>query len=566
MSLLPPNNSPWPLNGTQKAYRRFPLLSAWYAGDPNQLQGVYGDISGGGNQGGPNVPTTLNPQGTPGPIKRVWNALRGNFWAPGSTAEQDTRRHLDTPKDIAQLGSELLFSDPPRFIVTGPTETVTDADGKPVVRPIAAVRAAQQRLDKRLDAIGFNSTLLATCEVGNVLGYSGLRIGFDKAVLTDGPAIQRVDADRMVPIYQWGQLAGVLFWTVVQRDKGGAVWRHIELHQDGAIYHALYVGGDDKLGERRPLSSYEPLAALARKLDTVTGPDGVSYDEAVRVLPPREGATTAISVPNMLPDPLDRGNEFGRSDFTPAVLDLFDAIDKTYTEMMDAIDDAKSRLVVSQQALNVNGPGQGTSFNPNQRVFLGLNVPPSANENGALPIEKIQFDPNVASYLSALEWLGRKVIEEAGYNSQASNDSDGTPITATQYTGQNKRSMTTRDKKIRYWEDRLAQLLTSYLMLDVLEYGPSEMVDGEPVKVGAYPVRVEFPEAVQPSQLELANLALALKNAEAASIEVRVRTVHPDWDDTRVSKEVEDIQNENAAPDPVTFGAGGAGVGPGDGI
>jgi len=60
------------------------------------------------------------------------------------------------------------------------------------------------------------------------------------------------------------------------------------------------------------------------------------------------------------------------------------------------------------------------------------------------------------------------------------------------------------------------------------------------------PVRpdVEFPDVVQPDQLELAQTVSALRGAEAASVETAVAMVHPDWSPEKVGLEVQRIYEE----------------------
>lgn len=162
----------------------------------------------------------------------------------------------------------------------------------------------------------------------------------------------------------------------------------------------------------------------------------------------------------------------------------------------------------------------------------------------------------VAEYLQALDSLVTKATEYAGYTADTERDERGAPMTATEYQGRNQRSMRTRGKKMGYWHAELEDILTTLLRVDVAEFGPVEFVDGTPVVVKAYPVRVEFPHAVQPTLVELAETARALRDAEAASKFTLVKTVHPDWDDTDVQAEVDRMLTESSVIDPVTFRGG----------
>jgi len=69
--------------------------------------------------------------------------------------------------------------------------------------------------------------------------------------------------------------------------------------------------------------------------------------------------------------------------------------------------------------------------------------------------------------------------------------------------------------------------------------------------------KVEMSDSIIDQPLELAQTALAMKSAESASIETRVRVLHPDWSESEVASEVLRIQDEvAAAAPPVTLSSG----------
>ena len=111
--------------------------------------------------------------------------------------------------------------------------------------------------------------------------------------------------------------------------------------------------------------------------------------------------------------------------------------------------------------------------------------------------------------------------------------------TATEVRAKRERSITTRGKKIRYWTNPLESLLDYVARLAGL--GEAETV-------------VEFPDAVAPTQLELAQVAQTMLSAQAASTRERVRIVHPNWDDDQVDEEAETIDSANEIADPLEVG------------
>jgi len=559
-ALLPADNTEWPPRSVAGRYRRMKLPRAWYSGDPGQLRSAYGTKSA-TRAGG--MRTTLNPGGG---HQRIIGTNTDSFWADNPSTELDTRRHLPIAQDIATISADQLFSDPPTIRVKGPT----DAQGKPTLE----TRAAQQRLDYVLAKCRFDSLLIAAAEIASALGSIGLRVAFDKnaAAIAGRPVIAKVTADAVIPHYSWGQLVGVTFWQVVRQDtERDEVWRHLEVHEAGTgmVYHALYKGDTASIGERQRLDAQPATAHLATEADP-TGANGI------RVVSAGSGKT-ATSIPNMLPDPADLSDEAGRSDFTLPVMDLFDAADKAYTQLMDEVDDAKSRLLIADSMLERGKAGQGVTFDANQRIFQKVKVPPSEKDGGGLPIEKVQFEMRVAEYLQLIDALTYKAIDAAGFNPNTERDQDGAAMTATEVSARNLKSRTTRDKKVRYWEGELEELLTTLALVDVEQFAPWEQVEvtngeGEnatttvqSVRVQAFPVEVQFPEAVQPTLRELAETAKMLREAGESVLEVQ-RVLHPDWSERELQENVASIQSAASVIDPVSFGTAGQGVGPGDGI
>lgn len=559
-ALLPEDNTQWPPASAAGRYRRMKLPRAWYSGDPGQLRSAYG-VKVATRAGG--LRTTLNPGGG---AQRVIGTNADSFWADNPTSELDTRRHLPIAQDIATISADQLFSDPPTVRVMGPT----DAEGRPSIE----TRAAQQRLDRVLELCRWDSLLIASAEIASALGSTGLRIAFDKtaAAIADRPVIARVTADAVIPHYSWGQLVGVTFWQVVRQDRErDEVWRHLEVHEAGTgmVYHGLYKGDTASIGERQRLDAQPATAHLGTEDD----PMGVG---GIRVVSAGRGKT-ATSIPNMLPDPMDLNDEAGRSDFTLPVMDLFDAADKAYTQLMDEVDDAKSRLLIADSMLERGKAGQGVSFDPNQRIFNRVKMPPQEKEGGGLPIEKVQFEMRVTEYLALIDALTWKAIDAAGFNPNTEREGDGAAMTATEVSSRNLKSRTTRDKKVRYWEGELEELLTTLLLVDVEQFAPWVQVETtrgegdaqvstvESVRVQAFPVQVQFPEAVQPTLRELAETASALREAGESVLEIQ-RVLHPDWSERQLRDNVDLIQRAASVIDPVSFGAAGAGVGPGDGV
>ena len=513
---FPADNSDWPLDG--RRYDRVQERSVWYAGDPDELEAFY---RGGVVQSAP-LSRWQNLGG--GKSRRVDERQTSKFWGTEQTGPVDEKVHLPIPEKIAHMSAETLFSDPPRFIVEGPT--VKDpATGKVSLAP--DTQRTQDRLDSLVEQTGLLATLLSAAETASALGSVALRLAWNTDV-APYPTISRADADAYEPFYSWGVQTGTLFWQVVQADAS-TVWRHLELHENGAIYHALYQGTAVNLGRPIPLSEHPATASLE------VNEFGATFA--------RPGITTAVNIPNMLPDPLDRRSNVGRSDYTPACIGLFSAIDQAASSLMRDLDDGQSRLLVADYMLKNLGFGKGAAFPDGERMFVKLKRQPGDNGQEA-PIDQVQFDIRVEEHLAIIEDLSKRAIEAAGFTPDQDQGGDASDMTATEFVGRNKRTLATRDKKVLYWRESLSRLLTSLLVVDREVFG---------TQITPMPVRVVFPDAVQESPKVLAETAGAQKNADASSRYTRIQTMHPDWDEADIEAELKRIEEEGAS-DPALLG------------
>lgn len=492
---LPDNNTPWPPPAVADQLRDMRIDDAWYSGDKTKLRKVYA------REGLDGATQERDDRGRP------WR-----FWErPRRMGQRDHRLHVPLPEDIAATSADLLFSEPPTYRLDGDT-------------------TAQDRLNDILEAGGFANTLLEAAEVAAALGGVALRVTWNEDV-AKRPLLTAVHADGVVPDYTMGVLSSVTLWREIARE-GGTVVRHLEKHELGRILHAVYEGGQDNLGRRVPLTDYDATEKIA---DSLTGDDEIAT--GIKLL-------TAAYVPNMLPNRKWRGSMLGRSDWqSDGVRDHFMSLDETYTSWMRDLRLAKARLIVPQGALSSEGPGQGVSFD-DREVWSELNFSPTSGEG----ITMNQFAIRVAEHEQTWKALSRKAVESAGYAAQTFGLGDTTAITATEVVSQERRSMITRDRKGRYWAPALAGILEAALQLDN-KMGWSTVNPGRP--------QIRFGDSVSEDPKTTAESLYLLEQAKAASTEVKVRVLHPDWEDEQVNAEVKLIRSEVDPPaaDPFSTGA-----------
>lgn len=486
---LPANGAVWPPPEVSKLYAEMRVDDAWYAGERRRLAEVY-----------------RGQQHREDGRRRLWARHRQQQSGKG-----DGRLHIPLAGDIATASADLLFSEPPVFTVADPV--------------------TQDRLVDLVESGGIANTLLEAAEVAAALGGVYLRITWD-ASLAARPLLTTVHADAAVPDFRWGRLTGVTFWHELASDSA-TVWRHLERHEPGRILHGLYQGTPDRLGTRAPLTEHPETAALAGSL----GPEGDAIETGIPEL-------TAAYVPNIRPNRRHRGSPFGRSDYAAPLHDLMDALDETWSSWLRDIRLARARLLVPDGYLRDQGPGRGASFDDDREIWQLLNIPPT--EAGGITLS--QFAIRVAEHQSTADAIVQQAVRSAGYSAQTFGLGDqGGAVTATEVKARERRSMTTRGKKARYWMPELADMLFVMLRLDRVLF-TAGLVPERP--------RVTFGDSVSEDPASTAQTLSLLQQAQAVSTDTKVRALHPDWDDTAVQEEVDRILTETgqAVPDPMQVG------------
>lgn len=439
--------------------------------------------------------------------RRLWSRHREP--APG---HRDRRMHIPLAADIASTSAALLFSEPPTF-------TVRDT-------------ATQDRLADLTETGGIANTLLEAAEVCAALGGAYLRVTWDSSIVAR-PLLTVMHADRAVPEFVFGILRAVTFWRILPSDGGATVWRHLERHESGLIVHGLYQGSADQLGRRVPLTEHPGTAPLAASL----GADGDAIETGVPML-------TAAYVPNMRPNRLDRESPHGRSDYQGAH-DMFDELDEVWSSWMRDIRLARARLIVPDGYLRDHGPGRGASFDADREIWETLNLPPTDSSAG---ITLAQFAIRVEEHSASAEALTQQAVRSAGYSLQSFGLGDQVAATtATEVTARERRSMITRDTKARYWAPEVADILHVMLALDHLLFTPG-IVPERP--------KLVFGDSVSEDPQSVAQTLSLLQQAQAVSVDTKVRLLHPEWTEDAVQAEVDRILVETgqAVPDPMQLG------------
>ena len=493
---LPEPNIRWPPLSNLKEYHKFAEWAAWYSGDPIQLSDVYSSLVNTGD-------------------------VQGRIWSDEIEEEVKTMLHVPLAGDIAGVSADLLFGDPPDVKIPEAHEE-GDSNNQDAIE-------AQERLEEIIRKADVYSREIKAAETATALGGCYLKVNWD-ANFKPFPLFSVAQSDNAIPEFHHGFLRRVLFHTTIEstgvRDNTGTVQeasgtylRHLEYHEPGQIQHGLYEGTRNNLGDRIPLdehwktSNYEPVIN--------TGID----DLLVRY------------VPNKRPNRLWRTSSLGQSDYQ-GIEGIMDALDATYTSWIRDLKLAKARLLVPRNMLEEED-GK-LKFDVDKSVYVALETAPTEDKK----ITAQQFDIRSKQHYETAKELMSVAVDNAGYSPQTFGlNIEGRAESGTALRIRERKSVQTKNKKERYFENPLSEIFRLMLEVDNMK-GFSEVTPFKP--------RLTFGPSFRPTLNELADSVDKISRAKAASYEVLVRTLHPDWTEEEVIAEVEKIKDQQGmnVPNP----------------
>lgn len=499
---LPANTkAPWPPALWAPFAADIATADAWYSGDVNTLDSAHGMVGSGGRN----------------PIVRAWERIGGrDNTLRSANATTQLRLHVPVAADVAAVGADLLFGE-------GVTFTIPDAHGASA-NPEAA--ATEARLGELALLDGWSSALIEGAEICGGLGGVFLRPVVDLDI-SDHPMLTVVHPDVAYPEFKYGRLVALTFWEAFIGEKG-AVWRHLERYERGTIEHGLYLGSATELGSRVDLSMRPETAGF---VTDVTDPYGGGLVDLVAIGTPP--LMLPRYVPNALPNRRHRTKPVGRADCAGSE-QLLDGLDETWTSWVRDIRLAKARLIVPDAYLDRNGRGQGATFDPDRELFSPLEMDPAHADKAG--IQLIQPLIRWEEHARTCEALFTAIVQGAGYSPQSFGlPGDGGSQTATEIDSRDARSEATTERKQEYWRRALEDVAENMLWLDKAMCGGA-----------VTPMRpmLHFPEPEDGPSEQAATLNL-LNSAKAASIETRVKYLHPDWEPDQVVAEVARIKAED---------------------
>lgn len=457
--------------------------SIWYAGDPDMLANFYYDRR----------------------AQEVLNLDYGThnlntFWGRQIKNGTDFFMHVPIASDIAETSAGFLFGESPLIRFANKSKST-------------AIDADQKALDQMLTDSGFFKKILEAAESASALGGVFVKVAWDSD-LSPYPIPVIVQADDAFPEFKFGTLSAFesLAATYCTTPDGttSRVYRHFERYERGKIINRLFEGSSDNLGTEVDLKTIEETAEL---LPEQSIPD----------------ALFVVYIPNMLPNRLNRSSCMGRSDLQGSE-SLMDALDETFSSWMVDIQLARAKVFLPEDMLESGKDSEGR-VNIDQTMYVKLDVDPTAIQG----IDAKQFAIRANDFEKTILNLLDRIITSAGYSPQSFGlNIAGRAESGTALNVRERKSFITTSKKQSYWDVPIKSLVK----LMILAY--NEVLGG---KITSDPesLTVEFCDSVSNNLSEISNSIKTLSDAKAISTEVKVRMVHPEWNDSQVDEEVQKI-------------------------
>lgn len=514
---LPPNDVAWPPTNFSPVYAKMAEWAAWYSGEPTRIMDVYGSQSGGGG---------LTPWW------RFWSRARAS-----QDGAQRAQLHVPIASDLAAVSGALLFGDQPKIRVRGEREAVEPPTSHEAPAK-AATQTPEAKSERRLLDIveqgDVYSRLVEAAEGAAAIGGIYIYPVWDKT-LRDFPLMAVAQSDQAVPEFRFGFLSAVTFHRVVEAN-GTIVFRHIERHEvegtgesrKAVVLHGLYKGSNSHLGTPVSLDVSPLTIGLEPRIVLPFADLDVEY------------------IPNIRPNRLWRASGLGVADIQGSET-LLDALDETYASWMRDVRLAKARIIVPREYLRPDADAN-SAFDVDQEIYVPMDMEPGLSQDSRAMLAH-QFAIRYLEHRETAKDLVERIVSNAGYAPATLGATSGNATGTALRISEHKTLLTLR-KKSGWWRTAIANCLYHMMIIDKEMFGSS---------IPAIRPTVLTSDSIIDNPLELAQTALALKTAESASIETRVRLVNPDWSNEEITREVEKIKGDVAAAALLT-GAGGSGT------
>lgn len=378
------------------------------------------------------------------------------------------------------------------------------------------------------------------------------RVYVDEEV-ADVPLLEWHDADLVFPLYLGRRLLAVALLTELPRRprERAAVYRHFEIHYEGAVEHVLFRGTRGKIGATVPLDSHPDLADLA--LTLAGAGDRQVWAHGLQMLMGR--ITNGRKRIRAL-------GELGVSDFYVITDDLLDLNEAKSIAGENVRLTAKRRVVVPEDSVAPAPPelvdrGDGTfdrvpragRFDAGEDVLVVSKLDAELGRGSDAPFKVLEYSFDAEPLLAHKRDLVESALTRTGLTPQSvgvsTGNGDGFAVSGTALRLRLIPETKAGRGKARPWDDELPVTLSRLAEVDALAVDAGGFGRSW-VDAGGIPA-VERSTSLPHDDVEDATVESTLVGAGVRSIETSVRAQHPDWTDKQVGDELDRIKADKAA-------------------
>lgn len=341
--------------------------------------------------------------------------------------------------------------------------------------------------------------------------------------VADVPLVEWVSRANVTPLYRGNRLLACAFVTCVAEVGEGSderYYRLAEVHADGIVVNALYIGTRDNLGKRIELTALPVTESLLP--EWLTG------------LPMLAGVVkNGFNI---------RGN-LGFSEYDRIESLLLELNEARTIGSENARLTAKKRLFANSSILATDSSG-GNAFPVGEDIILTDNGGgPIGGGSDQPPVTAVEYSFDAVPLIAHTQEVERTILSRVGLVPQfIGTDVQGQSDSGTALRLRFLPTVNAARAKSREWESKLPLIMMLAMLVDQM---PLEMggFGREYVTAGLRP-SVKLGSVLPTDDAELVrNTALAV-GSEIMSRETAIADQHPEWDQQAVLEEIDRIQTD----------------------
>lgn len=337
--------------------------------------------------------------------------------------------------------------------------------------------------------------------------------------VADVPLVEWVSRTSVTPLYRGNRLLAAAFVTCVA-ETDDTYYRLAEIHGDGIVVNALYIGTVDKLGRRVELTALPLTESLLPEWQTG--------------LPILAGVVkNGFNI---------RGN-LGFSEYDRIESLLLELNEARTIGSENARLTAKKRLFANSSILATDSSG-GNAFPVGEDIILtDTGGGPIGGGSDKPPVTAVEYSFDAAPLIAHTQEVERTILSRVGLVPQfIGTDVQGSSDSGTALRLRFLPTVNAARAKSREWESKLPLIMMLAMLVDQM---PLEMggFGREYLTAGLRP-SVKLGSVLPTDDAEqVRNTSLAV-SSEIMSRETAIAEQHPEWDKAAVLEEIDRIQTD----------------------